>query len=66
MKTPQVKPSWDTGIYIGNGVIAKPTLEELQIKGLKDLIQGLEKSNKTLKLRLWEYENNYRMGKFPK
>jgi len=24
MKTPQVKPSWDTGIYIGNGVVAKP------------------------------------------
>lgn len=23
-KTPQVKPDWNTGIYIGNGVIAKP------------------------------------------
>ena len=23
MKTPQVTPSWSTGIYIGNGVIAK-------------------------------------------
>jgi hypothetical protein len=23
MKTPQVKPDWATGIYIGNGVVAK-------------------------------------------
>ena len=22
MKTPQVKPDWNTGIYIGNGVVA--------------------------------------------
>ena len=24
-KTPQVKPDWATGIYIGNGVVATPT-----------------------------------------
>lgn len=24
MKIPQIKPDWNTGIYIGNGVIAKP------------------------------------------
>jgi len=24
MKTPQIKPDWNTGIYIGNGVVAKP------------------------------------------
>ena len=23
MKTPQVKPDWATGIYIGNGVVAE-------------------------------------------
>ena len=23
-KTPQVKPDWDTGIYIGDGVVATP------------------------------------------
>lgn len=23
MKTPQVNPDWNTGIYIGNGVVAK-------------------------------------------
>ena len=25
MKTPQIKPDWETGIYIGNGVVATPT-----------------------------------------
>ena len=24
MKVPQIKPDWNTGIYIGNGVVAKP------------------------------------------
>ena len=24
MKTPQIKPNWNTGIYIGNGVVATP------------------------------------------
>ena len=24
MKTPQVKPEWNTGIYIGDGVVATP------------------------------------------
>ena len=24
MKTPQVKPDWNTGIYIGDGVVATP------------------------------------------
>ena len=24
MKTPQITPSWNTGIYIGNGVVATP------------------------------------------
>ena len=24
MKVPQVKPDWKTGIYIGDGVVAKP------------------------------------------
>ena len=28
MKTPQVKPDWNTGIYIGNGVVAKPNKPE--------------------------------------
>ena len=28
MKTPQVKPDWNTGIYIGDGVVAKPTIED--------------------------------------
>ena len=28
MKTPQVKPDWKTGIYIGNGVVAVPTADQ--------------------------------------
>ena len=28
MRTPQVKPEWSTGIYIGNGVVAKPNKQE--------------------------------------
>ena len=24
VKTPQIKPDWNTGIYIGDGVVAKP------------------------------------------
>jgi len=28
MKTPQVTPDWNTGIYIGNGVVAKPNKPE--------------------------------------
>ena len=35
-KTPQVKPDWNTGIYIGNGVVAKPKPEkEKRIAALK-------------------------------
>ena len=35
-KTPQVKPDWATGIYIGNGVVATPTTAptEYQVVGL--------------------------------
>jgi len=28
MKTPQVNPDWNTGIYVGNGVVAKPNKPE--------------------------------------
>lgn len=38
MKTPQVKPDWNTGIYIGNGVVATPepteAPTEYQVVGL--------------------------------
>ena len=27
-KTPQVKPDWNTGIYIGDGVVAAPLTDE--------------------------------------
>ena len=35
-KTPQVKPDWNTGIYIGNGVVAepKPIMKQQQLDDL--------------------------------
>ena len=35
-KTPQVKPDWKTGIYIGNGVVAVKEKEENCECGLKE------------------------------
>tara|TARA_R110000850_G_scaffold122710_1_gene240674 strand:- start:277 stop:435 length:159 start_codon:yes stop_codon:yes gene_type:complete len=37
MKIPQIKPDWNTGIYIGNGVVAKP-------KDTKPVPQWLKKA----------------------
>ena len=31
-KTPQVKPDWNYGIYIGNGTTAKPVRKARQLK----------------------------------
>ena len=31
-KTPQVKPGWDCGVYIGNGITAKPARKARQLK----------------------------------
>lgn len=46
-KTPQVKPDWSTGIYIGNGLVAAPTPTEYQVVGLGNVatfrtVAGLE------------------------
>ena len=30
MKTPQVTPSWNTGIYVGNGVVANSSEQPAQ------------------------------------
>tara|TARA_R110002012_G_scaffold319112_1_gene538780 strand:+ start:861 stop:1013 length:153 start_codon:yes stop_codon:yes gene_type:complete len=50
MKTPQVKPFWNTGIAIGNGVIAKPTLEDnierKKLEALQAYIDSLTKNSK--------------------
>tara|TARA_R110002020_G_scaffold403741_1_gene613857 strand:- start:208 stop:456 length:249 start_codon:yes stop_codon:yes gene_type:complete len=32
MKTPQVTPPWATGIYIGNGVVAKPKPKKIRLE----------------------------------
>lgn len=40
MKTPQLTPPWKTGIYIGNGIVAKPKeiekIKEAKIKKIKE------------------------------
>lgn len=44
MKTPQVTPPWNTGIYVGNGVVAEqkyPSLIDRVIDQIKtDVAQG--------------------------
>ena len=89
MKTPQVKPDWATGAYIGNGTVVP---DKTNFKGLQQLLDDLanttnhDKQEKLieneackhkesirelceesaeLKRKLWEYENNYRLGKYP-
>ena len=32
MKTPQITPPWATGIYIGNGVVAKPKPKKIRLE----------------------------------
>ena len=49
MKIPQIKPDWETGIYIGNGVVAKPN-NKIKI-GLKVVSVSKSKEGKT-------YENS--------
>ena len=39
MRTPQVTPDWNTGIYIGNGVITKKTMRRtVDVYTDKDLL----------------------------
>ena len=35
MKTPQVNPPWNTGIYIGNGTVAEPDEDQI-LKRMND------------------------------
>ena len=51
MKIPQVKPDWNTGIYIGNGVVAKEPTDEIaqmqeQYKFFTDMLKTLERKKK--------------------
>ena len=41
MKTPQVKPDWKTGIYIGNGNIAKG-IETMTRKEIERKLRALQ------------------------
>lgn len=41
-KVPQVKPDWATGIYIGNGVVAKPKYAYLPVDGCEQCEYNIE------------------------
>ena len=38
MKTPQVKPDWETGIYIGNGVVVSESWPVIRDDGTMDSV----------------------------
>ena len=48
MKTPQVEPNWEAGIYIGNGVIAART--KVQRMTDDELTYAMNDIRKTMKL----------------
>lgn len=65
MRTPQVKPDWKTGVYIGNGVVAVPTAEQkvqIVVDAINCVIEGIgvdEGDNQTAMLHklAWELVN---------
>ena len=63
MKTPQVKPSWNTGIYIGSGVIAKPTpednLERKRLEALQGYIELIYPEDRKPHLYIVTYINKH-------
>lgn len=36
VKIPNIKPDWNTGIYIGNGVVAEPKYEYKPVDGCEE------------------------------
>ena len=38
MRTPQVKPDWETGIYIGNGVVVSESWPVIRDDGTADTL----------------------------
>ena len=48
MKTPQVTPAWNTGIYIGNGVVASELdRENLIDEVLDEIVRDVENGDLT-------------------
>ena len=62
MKTPQIKPSWNFGIYIGNGIVASNKNEEWNPwEKIDKMIQEEMQSEEEFCERLQDElkENNY-------
>ena len=47
MKTPQIKPDWNTGIYVGNGVVAEPKNNSLIDRVLDQIQEDVNKGDVT-------------------
>ena len=47
MKTPQIAPDWNTGIYVGNGVVAEPKHESLIDRVLAQIQEDVNKGDVT-------------------
>lgn len=47
MKTPQIKPDWNTGIYVGNGVVAEPKHDSLIDRVLDQIQEDVRKGDVT-------------------
>jgi hypothetical protein len=50
MKTPQVKPDWATGIYIGNGVVAEDIRSKVARMTDDELTYAMNGIRETMKL----------------
>lgn len=65
MKTPQVKPDWQTGIYIGNGVVAVPNQDQkvqAVVDSINCVMEGIgvdegDNSNAMLHELAWQLVN---------
>lgn len=70
MKTPQVKPDWQTGIYIGNGVVAVPRQDQkvqAVVDSINCVMEGIgvdegDNSNAMLHELAWQLVNLTRGG----
>ena len=47
MKTPQVTPDWNTGIYIGNGVVATQKHDSLIDRVLDQIVEDVAQGDVT-------------------
>ena len=47
MKTPQVKPDWATGVYVGDGVVAEQKYPSLIDRVIAQIVEDVNKGDVT-------------------